>query len=183
MPYWLYICLVRPNESGCVFFSSSLYGQAGSTPQQKQHGALKSSTQRENSKTSIFFLSKCHHWGLTPPYSECLPVLAVSTWLNSEVPRTMEIQERLSSVTFVWRPARCLKPLCDGWRTCVNRAADGDLGRATSADIILLPAPLHQSCFPSASRDTEEDRGEPGRGSVWELRTAYLSESAAGKEK
>lgn len=130
-----------------------------------------------------FFLSKCHHWGLTPPYSECFPVLAVSTWLNSEVPRTMEIQERLSSVTFVWRPVRCLKPLCDGWRTCVNRAADGDLGRATSADIILLPAPLHQPCFPSASRDTEEDRGEPGRGSVWELRTAYLSESAAGKEK
>lgn len=98
--------------------------------------------------------------------SSCLHQLSVRTWQNSIMLRTMEIQRRLTPVTFVWRPAWCLASFHDGWRVYVNSATDGDLCRATSADIILLSALLYQSRFPCVFTETGEDRGKSRRSSV-----------------
>lgn len=143
------------------------------TSLQTLHRGLKgwmshNSTLRADNKTGIFKMSPPRLNSSTFTASFCLHRLSVSTWLNSTL-HTMEIQGRLTHVTFVWRPVWCLESFGDGWRTCVNRATDGDLCRATSTDIILLPALFYQSSFlflPSVSAETGEDKGELRWGSV-----------------
>lgn len=56
----------------------------------------------------------------------------------------------------IWIPVWCRDSLHDGWRMHINHATDGDLGTATSADIVLLTGPFHQSCF-------QRDSGEKGK--------------------
>lgn len=108
------------------------------------HGGLKAwmrsnltTRARPNKKTSIFKMSPLRPYSSIFTAYFCLHQLSVSTGLNSTTLRTMEIQARLTRVTFVWGHGWCLGSFHDGWRTSVNCAADGDLCQATSADIIL----------------------------------------------
>lgn len=82
------------------------------------------------------------------------PVLTASAWLHQ-----LEIQWRLTLVTFVWRPAGHLESFHSGCRASVSCATDGDLCKPTSVDIILLSALFHQSRFPLRLRRTEVSRG------------------------
>lgn len=182
--------LHRSNEARCVFSLAPTCKLdtllTVLTSLQTQHRSLKAwmchnSTLRANNKTSIFKMSPLRLNSSIFTASSCLHRLSVSTWLNSITLHTMEIQGRLTPLTFVWRPAWCLESFYNGWRTYVNqchwwRPLPGNKCWHYSSACIFLSITFSE-CF---HRDWGGQRWVKEGECVG---TAYLSESASGQEK